>query len=573
MTAPVGRARFGNSDGGHRLLEASPEVPEALLKAIRFCTDLPPHAGATWEPFFAGYATLNYYIIQHTSPDLNARRPGMVQTSVVVYPVAGLGNISLAELKMPIRASTGLVERASSGPMPDGVGPCIDYLASGRAVHWIGRASFDRAVEDLWDLMGPTDRASLVFGLLFTPTSKPYPYVDDSIELYLVPDDLRSRFQDTAIIDAERPPASGATARAVLSGDTTLAEQLGIPLPSLHQWRMLTAAQDYVDRTESLDPDEARACAHLLGTLTSAVDRGVDAKERIGVRLKAISPHAPFTHIRGCRNLPFDQFPGLALIDIVDPWTTEVFSDPDRFADLGPAIAALETGMSDEFETTLGYALRTKCLKAADNIVEHIHAAISAGDQQSFSWLIDTTQCSTIDGSLAATVGPDSAPWLHEEAHRQAMPETHAAVCLIDDPIAAWEAHLTIDGHTTESERTARAGIFGCCAERLASRCEPKQLVEAALHLGDRHLVKFAGTAAITRPETLEPARPADRHWCAVLATATEQGAQRPLGLGRSTRCGTPTWPRPARAPRRRPGPAQPVASARARPSSHGEPR
>lgn len=513
MTQPVGRARFGNSDGGHRLLEASPEVPKELLERIRRCTDLPPHPGATWEPFFAGYRKGDFYILHHTSPDLDAERSGMVETNVVFYSVAGLEDISLAELKMPIHASTRLAGLVNSGPIPDGVGPCIDQLASGRAVHWIGQASFDRAVEDLWDLMNPTDRANLVFGLLFNPTSKPYPHVDGSIELYLVPSDLRSRFQDTVIIDAERPPASGATARAVLSGDTALADQLGISRPSLQQWLLLAAAQDYIDRLESLDPEEARSCAHLLGTLAPTADHGVDAKERIGARLKAISQNAPFTHVRSCRNLPFDQLPGLTLIDLVNPWTTAVFSDPNRLDDLRTAITALDTGTSDEFGNTLRSALRARCLAAADNIIEHIHAAISVGDQQSFSWLVNTTQRSTIDSSLAATVGPDSTAWLHEEAHRHAMPETHAAVCPNDDPIAAWEAHLTIDGHTAASRK------------RLASRCAPKQLVEAALHIGDRHLVEFAGAAAVAIPEALEPARPADRHWRAVLAAATEHGA------------------------------------------------
>ena len=513
MTEPVGWARFGDSDGGHRLLESSPGLPEALLKDIRWYTDLPPHAVATWEPFFAGYRAHDYYIIQHTSPDLDAERPGMVETRVAVYSIADLGDVSLADLKMPIQSQAGLVERVNPGPMPHGVGPCIDHLSSGRVVHWIGQASFDRAVEDLWGLMGLTDRASLVFGLLFTPTSNPYPCVNESIEVYLVPDDLQSRFEDTTIIDPRRPPASGPTARAVLSDDTTLAEQLGIPKPSLHQWRMLSAAQDYLDRIESLDPDEARSCAHLLGTLTAAADQGVDAKERIGARLKAISPTASFTHIRGCRNLPFDQLSGLTLLDIVDPWTTEVFSDLDRVSDLGNAIAALETDTSDEFENALQSALHARCLAVGDNVIEHLHAAIGLGDRECFSWLVDTTQSSTIDGSLAATVGPDCAAWLHDEAHRHAMPETHAAVCPNDDPTAAWEAHLAMGRQTAESRG------------RLASRFEPEQLVEAALHLGDRHLVEYAGAAAVAIPETLEPARPADRPWRAVLAAATEQGA------------------------------------------------
>ncbi len=512
MTEAVGRARFGNSGGGHRLLESS-GVPEELLEEIRWYTDLPPHAITTWAPFFVGYRKDNYYIVQRTSPDLGAERPGMVETIVAVHPVASLGDVSLAQLKMPVWTSTSSVERDDRDPMPPGVGPSIDLLSSGSAVYWIGEASFDSAVERLWDLMGPTDRANLVFGLLFSPTSIPYPCGGRSIALYLVPNGLRSRFEDATIIDSDRPPAPGATARAVFTGDTTLAEQLSIAKPSLNQWRMLAVVQDYVDQVESLGPDEVRSCAHLLGSLTAVADDGLDVKERIVARLKAVSPNASFAHIRGCRNLPFDRLPGVTLVGIVDLWTNEVFSDPNRLTDLGAAIASLETGGADEFENALGSSLRAECLAVADNVIEHLHAAIILGDQRSFSWLVDTTQSSMIDGSLAATVGPDSAAWLHDEAHRHAMPETHASACPNDDPIEAWEAHLAIVGHTAESRG------------RLASRCEPSQLVEAALRLGDRHLVDFAGAAAIVIPEALEPARSANRNWRAILAAATKRGA------------------------------------------------
>ncbi len=437
----------------------------------------------------------------------------MVETIVAVHSVASLGDVSLAEFKVPICNSTGSVERDDRDPMPPGVGPTIDLLSSGSAVYWIGEASFDTAVERLWNVLGPTDRANLVFGLLFSPTSIPYPIGAGSIALFLVPDVLRSRFEDAKVIDADRPPAPGATARAVLNGDTTLAEQLGITKPSLNQWRMLTVVQGYLDRVESLGPDEVRSCAHLLGSLTAVADDGLDTKKRIGARLKAVSPNASFSHISACRNLPFDRLPRLTLVGIVDLWTHEVFSDPNRLNDLGAAIASIETGGSSEFENALRYSLRGGCLAVADNIVEHLQAAIVLGDQRSFSWLVDTTQSSIIDSSLAGTVGPGSAAWLHDEAQRHAMPETHAASCPNDDPLKAWEAHLGIVGHTAESRG------------RLASRCKPGQLVDAALHLGDRHLVGFAGAAAIVIPEALEPARPLNRNWRAVLASATAQGA------------------------------------------------
>ena len=276
---------------------------------------------------------------------------------------------------------------------------------------------------------------------------------------------------------------------------------------------MLAGLQNYLDRIESLDEDEVRSCAHLLGALTAGADDGLDAKNRIRERLKAISLNAPFAHIRGCRNLPFGRLPGLALVDIIDLWTKEVFSDPNRLPDFRAAIGALKTSAEGEFENALESSLIAECLAAGDNITEYLHAAIALGDQQSFSWLVDTTQSTTIDGSLAATVGPDCPAWLPYAAYQHAMPETHAAACSIDHPTEAWEAHLAIVGHSAESRR------------RLASRCEPRQLVAAALHLGDRNLVKHAGAAAMVVPEALKPASPANPNWCAVLASATEQGA------------------------------------------------
>lgn len=508
----VGWARFGNHGGGHRLLDSS-GVSEELLREVRWHTDLPPQAATSWAPFFAGYRKGDYYIVQQTSPDFEAQRPGMVETIVAVHTVAGIGEASLSELKRPVRALTGAVENADSDVVPAGVGPCVDRLSTGGTVHWIGEASFARAVESLWDFMGATDRANLVFGLLFSPTSVPYPFKDGSLAIYLVPNELRSRFDDATIIDTERPPAPRATARAVLSGDTTLAEQLGIAEPSLKQWRLLAGIQSYLDRLESLELEETRSCSHILGTLTTAVDDGLHVKKRVVEKLKEVSPNAPFGHISGCRNLPFNRLPGLTPTDLVDLWSKQVFSTPERQADLGAAIKYLDTSAANGFKRTLESSLRSEWLAAVDNVVEYLHAMISSGDQRSFSWLASEARNPKIDSALAAVVGPDSAVWLHEEAHRHGMPKTHAAACPVDEPVEAWEAHLAITGHTAESR------------SRLASRCGPQQLVEAALHLGDSYMFPLAGAAAMTTPEVLEPARLDNRNWRAVLAAAVKRGA------------------------------------------------
>ena len=515
MNRAVGWARFGNSGGGHGLLESS-GISEDLLQQIRWHTDLPPQSATTWKTFFAGYRRDGYYIIQRTSPDHDADRSGMVETIVLVYTIADLGDMSLAQLKSPVQGAMSHVESVDRCDIPPGVGPGIDLLASAGIVYWIGETSFDRTVESLWDLMNTTDRANLVFGLLFSPTSIPYPYDNRSISIYLVPEGLQSRFDEATTINAEHPPEPGPTARAALSGDITLAEHLGIAEPSLKQWQLLARLQSRLDRMDTLRPAEVRACAHLLGVLTTGADAGLEVKERIEAKLKETSQNSLFADISSCRNLPFDKLPGLTLVDIVSLWSNKVFSTPSHITELGEAIASLEintTAEFTEFNNALASSLRAECLAIEDNIIEHSYAAVVSDDQRSFSWLADATQSSTIDASLAAKVGPNSAAWLHDAAHRHAMPETHAAACPTGNPITAWGDHLAIDGHTAESRR------------RLASRCEPKQIVEAALHLGDRHLIGLAGAAVLGTPEAFEPARLDNENWRSVLASAAEQGA------------------------------------------------
>ena len=79
-------------------------------------------------------------------------------------------------------------------------------------------------VDQLWDVLSPSDRTALVFGMLFTPTSIPYPHNEATLHgVYLVPEQLRARFPSDSIIDANYPPPDGALSSAILNGATGIA--------------------------------------------------------------------------------------------------------------------------------------------------------------------------------------------------------------------------------------------------------------------------------------------------------------------------------------------------------------
>lgn len=512
MNGPFGWARFGNVGGGHRLIE-SRGVDEKILEQIRWHSDLPPQAVSGWSGFFAGYRKGDHYVVQRTVPDITAQRPGMVATSMSVHPIESLVDTSLTQLKTTIPASAG----EFPANLPTGgfqshaaLGAAVDLLSSGHPAYWLGDALFDRALEELWDLLAPIDRSSLVFGLLFSPTSVPYPTGEDSLQIYLVPERLRPRFGDANVIDPALAPALSATSQAIFESNSVIGAQLEIATPTLREWRLLAATDGYLERIDQLSGDEARSCIHLLARLTTSADEGQQSKAAVTRHLAAITPGAPFAHLRGCRNLPLDRFQGLEIGDLVSVWSNEVLNDPNRTADLAAAVASLPEGQ--EFETLLGKALAV-CASDGEFVIEHFVNLVNDNDRTTFRWLAHTIQSWEIDDALANALVNDTTHWVHAEAEVCRLAHTHAATCPTIDPIAAWEAHLSIETQRARSR------------SRLADRCPTKSIIEAALKFEDAHLTELAGSAALEAPELLEPATPVNPRWRAIWAAAVESGA------------------------------------------------
>ena len=83
MIGEFGVARFGNVDGSHELQQHS-GIPNEVLRAIQWYTDLPSGPPEAWQPFHAGFPVSDHYVVRYTRPDPAAERAGMVSTTVIV---------------------------------------------------------------------------------------------------------------------------------------------------------------------------------------------------------------------------------------------------------------------------------------------------------------------------------------------------------------------------------------------------------------------------------------------------------------------------------------------------------
>ena len=514
MTKGVGWARFGDAGGRHQLLE-SVGASDEVLEQIRWHTDEPPHATATWKPFFAGYPKNDHYVVQYTKPDVNAERQGMVDSSVVICTLDAVAELRLDDLQQMARKAVTdqpaqpVLER----PYQPGLEGVLDLLAERKYAFWVDHQSFDVVTGIIWDLLGAADRATFVFGRLFTPSAIPYPHDHQTLGLFLISDAIRPRFDTEATIDSATPPSASRTSRAILANDNELGAELGIDHPTLDQWKRLAALQEYLATEEPLELEAMRACAHLLGSLSPSLSVGQTPKRMVVDRLKATAAQASFDHIRGLRTIPFSALPDIQLLDIIGPWAQAVAGDPARFDVLAKAIGELDVRSDDILSNALADSLRSEISVNQRSAVDQLAAATAADHRPAFRWLAATARLDDDgDDCLASRLGTDPPIWVHREARAHQLPQTHAASHPLDGPIAAWESHLSLPGQS-ESSRA-----------RLARRFDEDDIVNAALQLGDPSLIDIAGSLAAVNPAALQPPKPTSIRWLQVWAAAVKRG-------------------------------------------------
>ena len=511
MSDAFGWAHFGDVGGRHALIDAT-GIDGETLSAIRWHTDLPPDAPTTWASFYAGYAIRGYYVIQFTKPDAGASRPGMVKTTLAAVRIDWLSEVKLPDLRSHAMSTNNAATSPISCDRIEGLGAVLDMLAESRPVYWLGTSTYDALLDQLWDVLNAADRTNLVFGLLFTPSSVPYPSSDTTFGVYLVPERFRARFDSTCTIDADNPPRAEETSQAVLDGDSGIAAELGLASPSLREWRHLARLRRYLDKASHSHPDRIRACAHLLKRLAPDPQSGRTVKAQVAALLVESSANASFPHIRGLRTLNLADL-GVDIDALLESWAAAVVGDPNRINDLQAALDEVAAKPFDHLCGSINTALDKQVKARGQALVDYFETAMTSSRRAVFNALAHRVHPERIDAVLAAVDGIENREWVHEIAQQTRLPMTHSRSCPTGEPIKAFQAHLAIPGHSSESRA------------QLASRCEPRGVVDSAVALDARVLVDLAAEAVRQDTDVLLPARPGSRCWLAIWARVVEDGA------------------------------------------------
>ena len=529
MIGEFGVARFGNVNGSHELQKHS-GIPNEVLRAIQWYTDLPSGPREAWQPFHAGFPVSDHYVVRYTRPDPEAERAGMVSTTVIIAGT-DIYRHSLRPLldhsaREPDVAQTCVSDPDSAAPEapPDGLAGVIDALAtSGKAV-WLGQAGFSGMVAALWDALAPEDRRRLVFGMVWHPSTIPYP-IDDASQMLMVftaPAESRQRFDTWPVVNPSEPPAGGRTATAALrldsDGAVEMASRLAIEQPTLVEWTRLVEAAEFWAELDDLVDERLRGFTHLLAALAPDQEQGADLKTAVVARVSRATATAGFAHVRGLRTFPVQAYPrGPDLPALLSRWAVRGVADSGAIDDLIAAVDAARVATVDEWSRTLAIALIDAASHDPVSAKARLTDLANRDQQETFDWLADAcTDQGDLDLDLhLSTWALSCTPpaWLSETSLRQGWTMTHAVCCDIADPILAWGKHAQIAGRNSISD------------DILASRIGSSGTVNAALALRDAALLQVAGQLVAQDPALLQPARVADPTWRAVWLSAIEAGA------------------------------------------------
>ena len=527
MIGEFGVARFGNVDGSHELQKHS-GIPNEVLRAIQWYTDLPSGPREAWQPFHAGFPVSDHYVVRYTRPDPAAERAGMVSTTVIVagtdiyrHSLRPLLDHSAREPDVEQTCVSAPDSAAPEAP-PAGLAGVIDALAtSGKAV-WLGQAGFSGMVAALWDALAPEDRRRLVFGMVWHPSTIPYPIDDASQQLmvFTAPAESRQRFDTWPVVNPSEPPAAGRTAAAALRLESDraveLASRLAIEQPTLVEWTRLVEAADFCAELDDLVDERLRGFTHLLAALAPDQEQGADLKTAVVARISQVTAAAGFAHVRGLRTFPVQAYPsGPDLPDLLSRWAVRGIADSGAIDDLTAAVDAARVATVDEWSRTLAIALMDAARHDPVSTKARLTNLADRDQQETFDWLADAcTDQGDLDLHLSTWAPSRTTPaWLSETSLRHGWPMTHAVCCDIADPILAWRNHAQIAGRSSISD------------DMLASRVGPSGTVNAALALPDAALLQVAGQLVAQDPALLQPARVADPTWRAVWLSAIEAGA------------------------------------------------
>ncbi|HEY6927474.1 MAG TPA: hypothetical protein VI653_28625 [Steroidobacteraceae bacterium] len=538
----VQRAIFGDVRGAHKLVMASPGLPEALLADLAaHYTDRLLSSEHAWTGYRCGFPVKGYYVLTQTFA-VKATRGGMVQTHALIIPLTSVGTVQdledLARL-LPSEAvgPEGLASAVeplflpphSAGPAPSaplGYLPVVRLLLQDRIPVWVGQAGFWEVVAHLWRELWPAARERLHFRMGSEPgeTERSATLLCTLVETK-THWDTRSFVDQSAPLGANLTPAEAFLAGAPESLDIVEARaRLGFALPKISDIKRLV---DYVAQLKEDSANSVRSAARLLGQLAPELAQNADEKDRVIRRLGALSAAGSETDLLGLRNLNISGFAGAegALSDAICAWMrVRVHAGTG-----GVSVARdvfLETRDWDGF--------------ARPAVVKAFTPWEAGHTRILWSWW--TTEPALIEATRSLL--PSAADRL-EEALIQSMPSTltpqthepllrlakerlwyllHALVLAkaVDLPVLdRLRRQIQID--------TVPGSVEGL--EYLAEVAAPAELIQAAVDIEDGRLVRLAAAAVRGNSSLLAPIDPKRPAWQAIWDAAVGLGADLYAGV------------------------------------------
>jgi hypothetical protein len=547
--SPVYRAVFGDVGGAHKLIAASPDLPQGLLNDLAaHYTDRLLSTEHAWSTYRCGFPVKGYYVLTQTFP-VKASRGGMVQTHAVMLPLDRVGGLreleELAGLLPTEPAPAEAVEAAvapttldtkfrnlppSSAP---GYLPIIRMLLQDRVPVWVGQPGFWEVVVQLWRNLWPAARERFHFRVASEPSD-----VDGSVTLLCTLKETRSNWDARTFVNQSAPMTDDLTrAEAFLAGApegeevTKARARLGFSQPKISDINRLG---DYVDQMREGSADSVRYATRLLGQLAPEAVQIPDEKARVLKRLATLTAQGSEADVLGLRNLNINAFSGAGevLKDSICTWMRERVH-----LGAGGQEVAKEVFLNkrewDDFARP--------ALVDAFSPWQPSHTAILWNWWVGEPTLIERT----------AFLLPAQADGLEQQVTSstpECLPDA-AQDSLLGLALARrwYLLHATVLGKAQEQpvlDRFRRQIQFDADQayleglQSLAQSVEPMQLVQVAAEIGDARLVRLAADAVRCDPKLLLAVDPANANWREIWSQAVTQGLDLYLGLSNAQEAG-----------------------------------
>ena len=320
----IEQALYGESRGGHSLLEASGnnEVSNEVAQRLDLPDTAPPDV--EWSPFLRGFPYRDQYLLSRTFLDTRASRGGMVFSHALIVPLDEITQISdlrpLLEILTPderVRPTVQTIDLPSieSERQPPESCDLLDVaeaLVSTEKLPTVraGHVGFDDLAVALWARLLPRMRQSFAFRLSFGP--------DDLVEdlmpaLVCTPHAMVGRWTGYRVIRSGAVQEPTSLASAVLSSRRNIDSllefmcEIGAEPETFIDLRLLDQAYQFSTKQQTLK--SCIGAVRLIGKLSPDSKVGRNRKDVLVRQLMEVVTGANAEDILLMRNLQLSAFP------------------------------------------------------------------------------------------------------------------------------------------------------------------------------------------------------------------------------------------------------------------------